>query len=126
MWKGAGFKLGPGFSSRMRAVMRVFPQLCCHGFKAVVFWMVCGALCIWHDVMWAVSEPQIGESLKRFGVSEGCSSLLVARFDAADGDVSLVAHECLMARGVWLPCAPLLAFSNPVVTPCCLHLCGHI
>ena len=30
---------------------------------------------------------QIAESLKRFGVAEGCTTLLVARFDAGGSDV---------------------------------------
>lgn len=43
----------------------------------------------------AVPWMQIAESLKRFGVTEGCSSLLVARLDAASADVSPSAHMCI-------------------------------
>ncbi len=51
---------------------------------------------------------QIGESLKRFGISEDSQHLLVARFDATPQDVSAAVSKpcrrhCLLHYGVVCP-----------------------
>ena len=43
---------------------------------------------------------QISESFKRFGVSESCQHLLIARFDAEPAQVKGFAHWHVLAEGL--------------------------
>ncbi|KAK9863418.1 hypothetical protein WJX84_001340 [Apatococcus fuscideae] len=55
-------------------------------------------------------SKHIAESLKKFGVSEGCSSLLVARFDAASNDGDQIATY---VQGNLTPISGLSSCADP-------------